>query len=73
MADSNTEQLPRIESPAFYAMLDMVENARADALQLATKKTKAAKTRLRVKLSEIAKLCKQARKELPPDGAAGET
>jgi hypothetical protein len=54
-------------------MLDVVENARADALQLATKKTKAAKTRLRVKLSEIAKLCKQARKELPPDGAAGET
>jgi hypothetical protein len=59
------EQIPRVDSDAFYAIQQVYDNARADAIA-AGRGVKAARTRLRVNLMQIIKLCKQARKDIPP-------
>ena len=62
---SQLQELPELKSPSLSAMEPLFEEIRADAFQ-ATRGNKAARTRLRVKLSGLAKLCKEARKEIPP-------
>lgn len=64
---SYVESLPELDSPALKHMEPLFEEIRADAFQ-AARGVKIARTRLRVKLSRMANLCKQARKEIPPAG-----
>ena len=59
------DQLPELESEAFKSILELHDELRADAFQVA-RGNKAARTRLRVKLSKMKNLCTQARKEIPP-------
>lgn len=68
MADLDVEQIPRLHSDALYQMFDLVNEMRADAVMAATGRRgcKQATTQVRVKLSQVAKLCKQARKEIKP-------
>lgn len=68
MANLDLEQIPRLHSDALYQMFDLVNEMRADAVMAATSHRghKRATTQVRVKLSQVAKLCKQARKEIKP-------
>lgn len=67
-----TQQIPRISSDSFYQLLTLVEEAKGDAIYVARGK-KVARTRLRNKMSQIAKLCREVRKEVLPAGkTAGE-
>lgn len=68
MANLDLEQIPRMRSDALYQMFDLVNEMRADAVMAATshRGCKRATTQVRVKLSQVAKLCKQARKEIKP-------
>jgi len=59
------QEIPRIESNAFYSIAEEYEKACADALR-AARGIKSAQTRLRVRMSTISKLCKQVRKDVPP-------
>jgi len=59
------EQLPRLKSEAYHSILGLYDEIRADGFQ-AARGVKAARTRLRVKLSKLKNLCVQARKEIPP-------
>lgn len=65
------QQIPRISSDSFYKLLTLVEEAKGDAVATANGK-KVARTRLRNKMSEIAKLCREVRKEILPAGKVGD-
>ena len=56
--------LHRISSTPLQKMYELVEELRGDDISTATKHTKIGLTRMRTKLSQISKLCKEARKEL---------
>jgi hypothetical protein len=62
------ENIPRIASESFYMIEKIYEQARGDAIVAArgNRGNKAARTRLRVNLMKIIKLCRQARKDIPP-------
>lgn len=62
---SDLKELPKLDSPSLDAMEPLFEEIRADAFQ-AARGNKSARTRVRVKLSQLAKLCKEARKEILP-------
>jgi len=68
---SSLSELPELESLSLRAMEPLFDEIKADAFQ-AARGIKVARTRLRVKLSRMAKLCKDARKEIPPVGKGGE-
>lgn len=59
-----TDELKRIDCPPLHSIYELVDKIRGDELQTAERKTKVGFTRMRTKLSEVAKLCKEARKEL---------
>lgn len=64
------EQLPTIDSsPALQNMKKLFDEIRSDEVVVANgeRGAKAARTRLRVALAKMAKLCKEARKEIPPN------
>lgn len=64
------EEVPRLECVPLEALYTLVDEARCDEIMAANRRQnqkpgeKVAMTRLRVKLSRISKLCKQARKEI---------
>lgn len=58
-------EIPRVDSKAFYEIEEVYANAKGDAIA-AGRGNKAARTRLRVKLMDIIKLAKQARKDILP-------
>jgi len=60
------EALEKLPSPAYHEILELADELRADGFAVANRGLKNARTRLRIKLSEMAKLCAQARKEIPP-------
>ncbi len=62
---SPVEEIPRVDSAAFYEIEETYENAKGDAIT-AGRGVKAARTRLRVNLMKIIKLCQQARKDIKP-------
>lgn len=69
MTEQNAETLPFKQlSPAYATLLRVVEQSQADAMDV-SRGIKIARTRLRVKLAQIAKLCKEARKDIKPAGA----
>lgn len=59
------EEVPRVDSGSFYEIEETYANAKGDAIA-AGRGIKTARTRLRVNLMKIIKLCKQARKDIPP-------
>jgi len=59
-------ELKKLPSPAYYEIFEVVEELRAEGFALANRGLKNARTRVRTKLNALAKLCKQARKEIPP-------
>lgn len=59
------EEIPRVDSNAFYEIEEVYANAKGDAIA-AGRGVKAARTRLRVNLMKIIKLAQQARKDIPP-------
>lgn len=64
------EEIPRLECVPLQELYELVDTARCDEIMAADRQKnqkpgeKVAMTRLRVKLSRISKLCKQARKEI---------
>ena len=64
------EEIPRLECVPLQELYELVDAARCDEIMAADRRAnqkpgeKVAMTRLRVKLSRISKLCKQARKEI---------
>lgn len=60
------DRLEELPSSAFYKILDMADELRAEGFAVANRGLKNARTRLRTKLVTLAKLCAQARKEIPP-------
>ena len=61
----NQEELGSLGSDALEQIYKLLEEVKADEVQAARGK-KVARTRVRVKLSTIANLCRQARKEIEP-------
>lgn len=57
-------KLHRIDSASLREIYQIVEELKSDDVTTAAKRTKIGMTRMRVKLSQINKLCKDARKEL---------
>ena len=60
------DHLEKLPSPAFHEILDVADELRAEGFAVANRGLKNARTRLRTKLAALAKLCAQARKEIPP-------
>ena len=60
------DELKKLRSAAYYEILEVVEELRAEGFAVANRGLKGARTRLRTKLSALSKLCAQARKEIPP-------
>lgn len=68
-----TENLERLDIEPLKKLYDLVEEIKSDEIVAANKGHKTAYTRMRTKLSEVSKLCKDARKEIleARDGKAG--
>jgi hypothetical protein len=62
------DELKHVVSPALTRIYSLIEEILASDLQAASG-TKSARTRLRVQLSELGKLTKTARKEIPANTA----
>lgn len=58
------DELKRLDCPALHEIYETIDRIRGDELQTAHKGTKIGYTRMRTKLSKIAKLCKEVRKDL---------
>lgn len=58
-------ELPKIVSDSFYEIETVYANAKGDVIAVG-RGVKVARTRLRVNLMKIIKLCQQARKDIPP-------
>ena len=62
------ESIPALDSPALQELKELVPKLEADEIMVANKSRGhvGARTRLRGTLMQISKLCKAARKEIPP-------
>lgn len=59
-----TTPLKRLDCPPLKEIYELIDRVRGDELKTAERGTAAGLTRMRVNLSKISKLCKEARKQL---------
>lgn len=65
------DTLPKLELESIQAIFRLIDEIKAEEVK-AAKGVQAARTRIRVKLSSVAKLCKIARRDLLPKGESME-